>query len=59
MALADRLYLTRVHAEVEGSVRFPDYDERVWRLVEETHREPDDRHAIPLTWQRFERIRTR
>jgi dihydrofolate reductase len=30
---ADRLYLTRVEAEVEGDARFPDLDPARWRLA--------------------------
>lgn len=31
---ADRLYLTWIHAEFPGDTRFPDFDEREWRIVE-------------------------
>lgn len=31
--LADKLYITRVQAEVEGDAFFPDYDESQWREV--------------------------
>ena len=31
---ADRLYLTRVHAEIEGDVFFPEFDESTWKLVD-------------------------
>lgn len=34
---ATRLFLTEVHARVDGDVRFPDFDRRAWR---ETAREP-------------------
>ena len=30
---ADRLYLTQVHADVEGDTRFPDFDAAEWREV--------------------------
>ena len=33
MPLADRLYLTRVHAKYEGDTRFPDWDPAGWTLV--------------------------
>jgi len=32
---ADRLYLTRVEAAVEGDARFPDFDRALWRLAAE------------------------
>jgi dihydrofolate reductase len=45
---AKRLYLTEVQAEVEGDVRFPDFDESAWTEVsrEEHPAGPDDDHAF-------------
>ena len=31
LAEADRLYVTEVHTDVEGDVRFPNIDKRVWK----------------------------
>lgn len=31
---ADKLYLTYIDVEIEGSVYFPDFDESAWRKVE-------------------------
>jgi dihydrofolate reductase len=37
---ADRLYLTRVHADLEGDAHFPPFDPNDWKSVrEETHPE--------------------
>jgi dihydrofolate reductase len=33
LALADRIYLTRVHAEVEAEVFFPNWDMRKWQSI--------------------------
>lgn len=54
---ADRLYLTRVDAVVEGDVRFPDFDEsgRTFKLVEERRHAADARHEYAFTIQRWER----
>ena len=30
LAVANRMYLTRVHAEFEGDTHFPEFDESVW-----------------------------
>ena len=45
---AKRLYLTEVQAEVEGDVRFPDFDESAWTEMsrEEHPAGPDDDHAF-------------
>jgi dihydrofolate reductase len=53
---ADSLHLTRVHAEVEGDVLFPEFDESAWRVVSETRHEPDSRNEYPFTIQHYERI---
>lgn len=53
-----QLYLTRVHARVEGDVRFPDVAGGAhggWKLVEERAHAADDRHAHAFTFQRWER----
>jgi dihydrofolate reductase len=52
---AGRLYLTRVHAEVEGDVVCPPLDEGSWRLVEEERHAADERHAYPFTFQLYDR----
>jgi dihydrofolate reductase len=57
LPLADRLYLTRVHGEVEGDVRFPQLDEAAWELVEQRRCEADERHAFAYTFERYERRR--
>ena len=52
---ADRLYLTRVHAQVEGDTFFPDFDEGAWKLTAEEHHEADARNDHAFTVQRYER----
>lgn len=46
---ADRLYLTRVHAEPAGDTYFPSFDAEQWREVERRRHEPDERHAHAFT----------
>jgi len=54
---ADRLYLTRVDAVVEGDVFFPDLEEAEagFELVEERLHPADARHAHAFAIQRWER----
>jgi dihydrofolate reductase len=52
--LVDRVYLTRVHTEIEGDTFFDDLDES-WKLVHEEHHAKDDRHPFSFTFQTFER----
>jgi dihydrofolate reductase len=52
---ADRLYLTRVHGEPAGDVRFPPFAAAEWREVERDERPADERHAWPFTFLTYER----
>lgn len=49
----DEIFLTRVHADVEGDVTFPDLDASRWRLEEETLHPADDKHLHAFTLQRW------
>lgn len=53
---AFQMYLTRVHAEVDGDTVFPQVDWSAWRLAESEHREADDRNAHPMTFERWVRV---
>ncbi|MBW2230082.1 MAG: dihydrofolate reductase [Deltaproteobacteria bacterium] len=58
LPLANGLYLTRVHAEVEGDVTFPDPAAAPgagWKLEEEQEHAADEHHAQAFTFQRWER----
>ncbi len=57
LSLADRLYLTRVHAEVEGDVLLPEIDMESWRLVSEDRRAADERHAHAFSFLIYDRRR--
>ncbi len=56
LPLADRMVLTRVHAEIEGDVRFPSFDTSQWRVVSEARHEADERHAYGYTIREYERV---
>ena len=56
LPMADRLYLTRVHADIEGGdAFFPEFDESDWELVRSDRHEADERHAYPFTMMVYER----
>ena len=55
LPLADRVYLTRVLADVEGDTHFPALDETVWQLVSCEHHDADDKHAYAFELMVFER----
>jgi dihydrofolate reductase len=52
---ADRLYLTVVHAAVEGEVLFPDFDLTDWQLIEEISFPADPEHAYAFTFRTYDR----
>jgi dihydrofolate reductase len=54
--IAERIYLTRVHALIDGDVYFPDVDWKAWRLVEESHHDADDKNEYDTTFQIFDRV---
>lgn len=54
---ADRLYLTIVHAEVDGDTFFPPFDEAAWVLEEELHHPADERHLYAFTFRDYVRVR--
>ena len=54
---ADRLYLSRVHAQIEGDAHFPAFDPNDWKLVGEEPHPEDARHAHAYTHQIFDCVR--
>ena len=50
LPLADRLYLTRVHTEVEGDTFFPEFDETVWRLTEQEDHQSDEKNPFAYSF---------
>jgi dihydrofolate reductase len=54
MALAGRIYLTRVHTVVEGDTYFPVIDEKKWTMVSHQDFPSDERHAFAYSFQVWE-----
>ena len=52
---ADRIYLTRVHTEIEGDVFFPELNEDEWKLVSEDFHPKDEKHSYSFTFRTYER----
>jgi dihydrofolate reductase len=55
---AQRLYLTRVRAHVEGDTYLPEINVAQWRLVESEAREPDANNDFPFTFEIYDREST-
>ncbi len=55
LASADRLYLTRIEADVEGDTFFPDLDLSAWTEVAREDREPDERNPYAHSFLVYDR----
>jgi dihydrofolate reductase len=55
LPIADRLYLTRVHAEPEGDTVFPSFDADEWRVIDRREHPADARHEHAFTIMTLER----
>lgn len=54
---ADRLYLTRVHTTVpDTDTFFPHVDFSQWHLAWNERHEADEKHAVPFTFECWERL---
>ena len=54
LPLADRVYLTRVHADVEGDAWFPALGDD-WRLVSDERHAADDNNEHDMSFRLYER----
>jgi dihydrofolate reductase len=52
---AGRIYLTRMHARVQGDTRFPAIDWSAWREIERQAFAADEKHAYAMTFATLER----
>jgi dihydrofolate reductase len=55
LPLADRIYLTRVHAEVEADTFFPPYNESDWVVIDQVDHAADERSPYAFTFLTLER----
>ena len=55
---ADRIYLTRIHARVEGDAHFPDLEPADWREIESRRQAADVANAFDLTFTVLDRARS-
>lgn len=56
LPLAQRLYITRIDARIDGDTRFPAMNEQEWRLVSEQYRPADERNGYDCRFQVLERM---
>jgi dihydrofolate reductase len=51
MPMADKIYMTRVHAKLDGDAWFPVIDEKEWLLSDKMDFPADDKHAYAYSFQ--------
>ncbi len=56
MEMADKLYITRVHATLDGDTFFPAIDETQWQQTALQEFASDEKHAYAYSFQTWERI---
>lgn len=52
---ANRIYLTRIHQNIDGDVYFPEIDKTEWDLVSERFCEADEKNPYNHTYQVWEK----
>ena len=55
MVWADRIYLTRVHANFEGDTSFPLLDTEEWKMIKNENHFVDEKHIHSFSFQIWER----
>jgi dihydrofolate reductase len=55
MSMSSRIYLTRVHTNVEGDTFFPEMNEQEWELISSNKMDADEKHAFDYSFQVWER----
>jgi len=52
-----RMYITQIHAEVEGDTFFPEFDDvNEWKLVDREDFEADEKNEYPFSFLTYERM---
>ncbi len=55
LGLASKLFITEVHAEIEGDIFFPDYDKGLWKELERENFQADQRNDYDYSFVVLER----
>ena len=55
IALADKIYLTKIHHQFAADVFFPPIDKTLWRVTDKSFRPCDEKNNYDLTFYTYER----
>lgn len=55
MAMADTIYMTRVHTEIDGDTFFPEINPAEWELALQQHNPADEKHIYSYSFETWHR----
>ncbi|WP_438969615.1 type 3 dihydrofolate reductase [Methylophaga sp.] len=58
LPLTDKLYLTKVHAQLDGDTWFPELIAQDWQLVSSEDHYADDKNEFDYSFELYQRLRT-
>jgi dihydrofolate reductase len=53
--LADKIYLTRIDAEIPGDTYFPELDTKVWHETSREDQQPDEKNKYKYSFINLEK----
>jgi dihydrofolate reductase len=53
--MVDMIYLTQVHATLEGDTWFPEWDKNEWQCISEEKHPADDKNEYPYSFMVYQR----
>lgn len=53
LGIADKIYLTRVHANIDGDTFFPELDPSIWELISSEDFKKDEKHQYDYSFQLY------
>lgn len=56
ISMANTLYMTRVHVQLDGDTLFPVIDTKQWALEKSLHNEKDEKHSYSFDFETWKRI---
>lgn len=57
LPLADKLYLTQVHASLDGDTWFPEWSEQDWQLISRDDHPADEKNEYNYSFMEYARLR--
>jgi dihydrofolate reductase len=59
LPLAQKLYITEIHANIDGDITFPGYSDEDWREISRECHDVDDRNPYPYSFVVCQRVANR